>query len=316
MTALTPARLTLRMHRFEAVAIGLLAVTAVALSFVVAARLDAVGYGAECVLATRAAADTPPGCEFEANAFYGIAQTEGGLVSTLTGLVAFSSAILLGIVVVGREVERGTTRLAWSLTTSRLRWLGHRLLPVLAFVAALGLLLGIGADRLLAAREPGLDIGNALDDLGGRGAVLAARIVFVFTLAVAMGAVLGRVLPALILGGVLAALGITAGSEIHERMIAAEAVLMDEVRPGDRYVDQRFRLPDGRTVGWDEVEQFDPPPTNPNTTAEWPTLPQVALAVAGTRYRELAAREIAALGGGAVVALAVTVAAVTRRRPG
>jgi hypothetical protein len=316
MTALAPARLTFRLHRFEAVAFGLLAVTALVLSFVVAARLDAVGYGPECAVASRTGAATPPSCDLKINVFYGIASSEGGLVSAMTLLVGFTSAVLVGVVVVGREIERGTTRLAWALASSRLRWLRHRLVPVLLFVTALGLMLGLGADRLLAAREPGMDVANSLEGFGSRGAVLGARVVFVFSLAVAAGAVLGRVLPALIVAGLLAAIGIAGGAEIHDRMIAGEAVLTDDVQLGDRWIDQRFRLPDGRIIGWDEVERYDPPPTDPNTMDLWPTLPQVVLAVPGTRYAELAAREVAALAGGTLVALAITVVAVLRRRPG
>jgi hypothetical protein len=86
--------------------------------------------------------------------------------------------------------------------------------------------------------------------------------------------------------------------------------------PGDLWIDQRFRLPDGTLIGWADIERYDPPPAEFDDETIWPTLPQVTIGVPGTRYREIALREIVALGGGAVAALAATVAVIQRRRPG
>ncbi len=260
----------------------------------------------------------PPDCEFKMNAFYEIVSSEAGIVSSLSLIVPFVGALLLGVGIVGREIERGTTRLAWALTPSRLRWFLHRFVPVLLLVAGLTFVLGIAADRLLASTEPGLDPANAFAQFGFRGVVLAARAVFVLVLAVFVGTLMGRALPALLVGGIVAAVGIAGGMEVHGRILRSEAVVIEEAQAtaGDYYIDQQFRLPDGRLIGWEEVEAYDPPPTDPNFTGEWPTLPTVNLAVPGSRYREVELREVGALAGGSLVILLATSMVIQRRRPG
>ena len=318
MTALTPVQITLRLHRFEVVAFALLAALGVIATIVVAARLDAVGFGAQCVEAMRVGAATPTECQFKVNQFYEIVSSEAGIVSTVSTMVPFVAALLLGVAVVGREIERGTTRLAWALTPSRQRWFLQRFLPVLLVVAGGTFVLGIAADRLLAATEPGIDPANAFAQFGFRGVVLAARAVFVLMLALLVGAVMGRALPAVIVAGIIAAFGIAGGMQVHGKIIASEAVIIEESQStvGDLYVDQKFRLPDGRLIGWEEVEAYDPPPTDPNFTGQWPTLPTVNLAVPGSRYHEVELREVGVLAGGSLVLLLATAVVIQRRRPG
>lgn len=316
MTALTPARITLRLHRFEVMAFSLLTALGVIATLVVAARLDAVGFGAHCTEAMRTGTTTPADCEFKMNQFYEIVSSEAGIVSALSLIVPFVAALLLGVAVVGREIERGTTRLAWALTPSRQRWFLQRFLPVLLVVGGGAYVLGIALDRLLTATEPGLDPSNAFTQFGFRGAVLAARVVFVLALGVLVGAVMGRALPALIVGGILAGVAITGGIQVHGKILESEAVVIEDGQAGDLYMDQRFRLPDGRLIGWDEVEQYDPPPTDPEFTGEWPTLPTFTFGVPGSRYREVELREVGALAGGSLVALLITAGVIQRRRPG
>jgi hypothetical protein len=308
--------LTLRLHRFEVAVFGLLAVLGIVLTILVAAELDAVGYTSTCLDASRTGALMPPGCEFKANQFYGIVSSRGAIVSTLTLLVPLAAAVLIGVAVVGREVERGTTRLAWALTPSRLRWLAQRVVPVLVFVVVIGLALGAAADRWLAASEPGIDPDNAFAAFGSRGPVLAARAIFALFLAIAVGGILGRALPALMVGALLTIVGLTGGSQVHSRILTSEAVVIDEPSSGDLWIDQRFRLPDGGLIGWEEMERIDPPPTEWTEETVWPTLPTVTIGIPGARYTEVSLREIGALGGGSLAALFITGVVVQRRRPG
>ncbi len=110
--------------------------------------------------------------------------------------------------------------------------------------------------------------------------------------------------------------GIVGGTQVHERILRDEAIVMDAPAPGDRFVDQRFRLPDGRLVTWEGMERHDPPPAVFEETTVWPTLPEVMLGIPGSRYGEIQLREIGALAGGTLVALLGTVLVVQRRRPG
>jgi hypothetical protein len=80
-------------------------------------------------------------------------------------------------------------------------------------------------------------------------------------------------------------------------------------------MDQRFRLPDGSLIGWEDVERHDPQPAEFTENTVWPTLPQVTLGIPAARYGEVSLREIGALAGGLLVCLVATAFVVTRRRP-
>ena len=307
-------RLALRLHRFEilglGVLIGLLSIAAV----ITAGMLDATGYGAQCWTGT-----PTPDCEAMGRAFFGLEQTQVPLIESILVLLPFLLGALVGAPLVARELERGTSRLAWSLAPSRLRWLIVRVLPVIITVFALALVAGTALDRLWAATSPGTDVAHAFVGFGVRGVVLAARATFVFAVGVAVGAVIGRVLPALIVTAVIATVGIAGGTYVHSRILASEAVWVDTESgtgaPGDLFIDQRVRAPDGHLVTWDELFAQVPPPED---GSDWPPAGYtfVALVVPGEQYPLAELREVGALAGGSLVAFGVTAVAVRRRRPG
>ncbi|CAN5617460.1 hypothetical protein BH20CHL7_BH20CHL7_08150 [soil metagenome] len=312
--SLVAARLSLRLGRFEVVTFGLLLVGAVVGALLAAAHVAGLAPPIACLYQYT---DVPlAGCEGTQTAFY---EAVGRFGSPLTSAVVFlpiAAGVFLGVPIVARELERGTTRLAWSFAPSRWRWYVARVTPALLIVAILGLLAGYAADRLLAASEPGLAVDAAFANLGFRGVVLASRALFVFCVAVAVGAIVGRALPAVILTAVVAIVGLSGGADVHRRIIATEAVPMAQavVRPGDLWIDQRFQLPDGSLVGW---EYFDDGAQGQPYDDEGNTLyPEIVLAVPGERYRFAEARETLALGAGSVVALLLGAVVVGRRRPG
>ena len=310
--SLVAARLTLRFQRFELVTLGSLLIGLTVAAIVVAAQLDAIGYSSTCLAAID---PVPPSCQAKGEAFYALQNSLASPIAGLLVAISFGAAAFVGVAIVGRELERGTTRLAWSLAPSRRGWYLARLVPILVVLAALTFLAGVAADRLTAAGSPGLDIGNAFDGFGTRGVLVAARAMFVFALAVAVGSVIGRALQAVIVVIVLAWLGLSFGENIHERIIRGEAIVLDqaEARRGDRYIDQAFRLPDGRLVGWDVINQIDPPPAE----GEWiPKYPMVSLVVPREQYRFVETREALVLVAGSLVGLAFAGLVVVRRRPG
>lgn len=307
-------RLVVRLHRFEilgfGVLIGLLAIAAV----VTAGMLDATGYGTHCWTGTNT-----PDCEAMGRAFFGLEQTQVPMVQSILVALPFLLGALVGAALVARELERGTSRLAWSLAPSRLRWLVVRVVPAAVVVFGLAFVAGAALDRLWAAISPGTDIANAFDGFGGRGVVLAARVTFVFAVGVAVGSVMGRVLPALMVTAVIAYVGLAGGSYIHGKILASEAVWVETGTgtgaPGDLFFDQAIRLPDGSLVSWDEAyamtSSTDGSPWSPPPGSE-----QLALVVPGARYRQVELREVGALAGGSLAALGIGALAVRRRRPG
>lgn len=303
-------RLSLRLGRFEIVTFGLLLTAAIIGGLAAAAYIASLAPPG--CLDTRAEV-LPEVCQRAIPPYIAAQGTFGGPLTSALVALPFAAAAFIGVPIVARELERGTSRLAWSLAPSRWRWYLARVTPALLVIAVLGLLAGHALDRLLAAAEPGLDVSAAFVNFGFRGVVLASRAIFLFCLAVAIGAILGRTLPAVILTAAVAVVGIGAGSDLHRRMLASEAVPVSQEagQPGDLYIDQRFQLPDGRLVGWDYFVEDEPFDDEGN-----PLYPEIIIAVPGERYRFAETREAAVLIGGSVVALLLGGFVVGRRRPG
>ena len=315
----TTTRLALQLHRFEIGILGALGVLGVALTLLVCSWLDGTGYAA-CAQAMQTGADQTPACVSAQDAFYRI---QSGSVVILTQVLLFAVpfllAVLTGVAIVGREVERGTARLAWSLAPSRATWFAGRLLPLLGAVAAVGLLTGLAGDRLSASMIPGTNPWASLADFGSRGVDLAARVVFAFAVAVLVGAALGRALPALLVATIVIFLGLGGGSSVDGRILASEAVPVVSATnyydPANLTYDSGFMAPDGTYVIYDAMLQLYPQPTDPN--APWnPPYPPAQRIVPGTRYPFVVGREVAVLVAGALAALGLAFALVRRARPG
>jgi hypothetical protein len=304
-------RLTLKMHRFELFAVTVATVALVLAAFYVAGKLDAVGYG-PCADET---VTRPETCEALGRAFFNIEQNEVPPILGFLGILPYAAGLFLGGPLIAREVERGTTRLAWSISPSRLRWYLARMVPIVVAVAGLTFAAGFAADHLIAARSPGIDMTNSFDGFGTRGALVAFTAIVMAAGAIGLGAVIGRVLPTLILALILGSLGVAGVARVHAQYTEREAVLVDEsqVGPGDRYVNQFFRLPDGRLVGWNELFEIDP---EAMSDENGPRYPIVALVIPGERYRAVETREAIVLGGIALMMLVGTALIVQRRRPG
>jgi hypothetical protein len=308
---LTTLRLSYRLGRFELLAFGI-AIVAVAIGCVVAAAyISSLAPPAVCF--EPFVNELPLVCQNAGSAFYEAFSTYGDPLRAAIVSLPLAAGAFLGVPVVARELERGTSRLAWSLAPSRWRWYLSRVLPTVVVVTVLGLVAGFGADLLLGAAEPNLDVNAAFSLFGYRGIPLAARAVFVLGLAVACGAILGRSLPALIVTAVIAAFALTGGAQVHDRILAGEAVpvLQSDFRPGDRWIDTRFLLPDGTLVGYDSFVDG-----NPYDDMGMPLYPELVLAVPGERYPAAVVREALALAGGSLIALLIGGFVVARRRPG
>jgi hypothetical protein len=255
-------------------------------------------------------------------AFYALQSGPVQAVQNIFILLPLLFGVLIGVPVVARELERGTGRLAWSLAPSRVQWFVVRVAPLLGTVFVGSLVAGVALDRLMGAMEPSVDVGHAFVGFGFRGVVLAARAVFLFAIAVAAGAVLGRALPALLVAVVFGYVSLVGGSYLHHRILATEAVPLEDGPAvlASYSVDARIRTPDGRLITWDDLDRLAqagvvPPP---ETSQEWPPAgyTTVTLAVPGDRYPFVAAREVAVLGAASVFVLAAAAWRVRRVRPG
>jgi ABC-type transport system involved in multi-copper enzyme maturation permease subunit len=311
---LTWARLTLRLSRFELLAFGGFVVLFIVATVLTAFRIDALRPPVECLTTFDA---LPLGCDVKANAWYEAQNGVAGLSMGLLIFLSFAAGLFLGVPIVARELERGTARLAWSLAPSRMRWYLARMLPVLILLALITFLAGIAAERYVAATTAETDLANSFTAFGFRGLLIASRAVFIFAVGVAVGSIIARALPAVIIATVIAAIGLAGGERVHQMILASEAVAVPADQTGmnpyqgDLFIDQKFVLPDGSLVDYGYFGGADPYDINGN-----PKYPIVNLVVPGERYRFVETREALALAAGSLAALVLAGFVVSRRRPG
>jgi hypothetical protein len=303
-------RLAIRLHRFELFAFGVVMLGLTVAAVLVSGEIARLRPAPACLAFD---GSTPAaGCDRALEDYYRVLGY-GGMILTALLFVSLAVGIFLGVPIVARELERGTARLAWSLGPSRWRWFLANALPILAVVVILAFLAGIGIDRYFAATTPNEDMANSFTGFGLRGGLVASRAAFIFAIAVAVGAVIGRSLPAVIIAGLIVTIGLVGGERVNQKILASEAVPLpfEQTTSADLYVEQRFQLPDGSLVGWEYFGDSGGYDANGE-----PLYPMINLVVPGTRYHMAELREALALAGGTLVALLIAGLVVARRRPG
>jgi hypothetical protein len=317
-------RMAVRIQRFEVWSCVLLVAVVVITALIVRARLESVGAPVECL--------TPwifPDVVYDAarcdplnQAFFRIKWDEAGLVMTAMNAVPLVVGLLLGVGLVGREVEGGTAPTVWALAGSRRGWLVGRLVPILVILVALLAFAATATELLAAARVPWQFGRASFDDAGLHGPGVVARGLAAFGLALAVGAWSGRMLPTILLSALLAlvlAVGgrflLDAWVEANAHEIAVPSWFNFEYDGGKFIGHPQYHLPDGRIIG----EGFDraalaPFGVDPDVWAA-SNVKVVAMGVHSPDYPGWVATEIAVFGAIGLVWLAATFAIVERRRP-
>jgi len=308
------ALLTLRIHRFEVFALGAAALVTIVAALVAAWQINAFGLPPGCMAEVMTSGPVG-GCAQAWEAFSQLVERTRPLIAAIA-VIPLAAGLFLGAPVVAREIERGTTRLAWSLAPSRLGWYASRILPILGIVILLSALIGVAADLYLAARSPDLDMNAAFYDYGVRGILVPARAALVFATAVVAGAAVGRLLPAILVAGLLA-VGLFVGVQVaHDAILQREAIVQSQTDYSgkDRYVDTVIQFPDGtiRNIGDVPVEYHD----DGTQSVDGVDVLQLGRVIPGERYPEVAAREALGVGILALALLLGAAAIISRRRPG
>lgn len=301
-------RLTFKQFRFEALAIGgSLLLLALVLAGV-AVRLH--GIGATACAGTERPADCPAR----------LAEADGLFQAVFVGqllaaVLPVFGAIVLGVMVVGREVERATATLAWPLARSRRRWLSRRWLVVAVAVAGTSLVVGVAADALLGAYQPA-DPARTFVMVDLRGWIVPVRAVAAFTLAVLAGALFGRTLPALLVAMIASFALVLAVNGAMGSWADSQAVALDLSAVNDaRVVDTDWRdVTTGQVMTRREYLAVTPPPDAP---ADWDavTFEPIPIGVPGDRAGDYLAVEALILVGGTLLLLAGALEVVERRPP-
>lgn len=200
-----------------------------------------------------------PGCE----AFVTQFQDLGGWASQLlraSWAAPFGMGLVLGVPLVAREVEHGTAAVAWTLGRSRTRWLIRRLAFVLlVLVVCLGLI-ALTSEVLAAALGPTLHLDRDFTWFGRRGLLVVVRGVASLATGVALGALLGRTLPGVLVAAVASVLLFTAISFGMDRWNEAEAELVPAANggigsdtDGALLLGSRIELPSGELATWSDL---------------------------------------------------------------
>jgi len=315
-------RLAVRIQRFEVWSSVLLVAVVSVTALIVRARLDGVGAPVECL--------TPwifPDVAYDATrcfplmaAFFQIRDDEAGLVMTAMSVLPLVVGLLLGVGLVGGEIEGGTAPTVWALAGSRRRWLIGRLVPMLVILVALLAVAAIASDMLAAAKVPWQFGRPSFDDAGRHGPGVVARGLAAFGLALAVGAWSGRMLPTILLSSLLALFLAIGGYLLLETWVDATAHEIDVPSwfngeyDGGRFIGQRYHLPDGRVVGNGfNLGALAPPGVDPDAWVA--SLKVTAIGVHAPDYPAWLLTEVATFGAVGLAFLAATFAIVERRRP-
>jgi hypothetical protein len=262
---------------------------------------------------------SPPGTNCPTSPSLNDLSLWGGFARLGGMLTPFALGLFLGVPVVAREIEGRTAGIAWTLSRSRLRWLVQRVAPVLVMVVVVAALVGLSGEVLARTNpfaEHRLDPGFA--DYGSRGVLLPVRAATVLLLAIAMGALMPRQLPALLLAGA-ATLGLfvalTIGMEAWMRT-EAQPIGMDQVeKSGARVVDVAYRVDQsGMVISMIEfTNRYGDVATPDGGAPEGFT--EVAIGIPGDQYGLWVLRESAVLAALALTSAGLAALIVQRKRP-
>ena len=252
--------------------------------------------------------------------------TMGGFARLAAFLTPFALGLFLGVPIVAREIEGRTAGIAWTLSRSRSRWLIQRVLPLAVVVIVLSAAVGIGSE-LVTRTNPFADLAAnpGFADYTARGWMLPVRAIVVLVLAIAVGAMVPKQLPAILLAiGVTVALfvGLTIGMDVW-MTAEAKPIPFDESDPrfgafgdGPRIFDVAYREDaTGKVISMNDFYNRYGDVALPDGESDPPGFTQVAIGIPGEEYWTWASRESAILGALAVVSGGLATLVVTRRRP-
>src|SRR5450759_794546 len=236
---LTRIKLTLKQHRFETIATVVLCLIAAGASFVEVYRLNSIQLPAGCTVGPRymLSADSSAiatSCQLAIDRFNAIAWgADMGLVRTLLVLLPFVVGILFGAPLVAKEIEQGTAPLSWALVGSRRRWLLRKMFTAALLIVPLLLLAGLAADVLQGAQTPGTDPHASFENFSFRGVMIVFWGLAALLGTVALGTLIGRTLPAVLVALVLCFLARGFWEPLLNRTVLPPLAVMQSENPQD-----------------------------------------------------------------------------------
>jgi hypothetical protein len=248
----TALRFALRRQRLELVLFSLVLLSLIGLATWMAVGISALGLEDCYVEPARVAAEE---CTRRFMELSRIAQAMP-IVQALAVFAPPLAGVFLGATILAREVESGTAIFAWTFSASRTRWLVGRVLPAATLLLVLCLAAGAAVDTVYASSFPIVPIEASLVDFQLRGPLLAARALLAFAASVLVGAVVGRLLPSLLLSIVVSGALIAGSMWLAQSFAMREPVA--EPGPGGLLVGSLYRAPNGEVLdGTQAVERME-----------------------------------------------------------
>lgn len=311
---MTSLRAALRPLRTELLGVAGLTALVLLAAGGVAARLLAFGIPPECLELVNGES----AClarQLDVYAYQSFAGNWGGAVAVAATILPAIAGVILGIAAVAKELDQRTTVLAWSVDPSRRHWLLQRVVPLLGVIVMLGILSTQLVAAILRLTHPGT---GALERAGfeaipytGLGPMAGG--VSAFGITVVVGAMLGRLLPALLAAAVFVLFASLLIQQGNERLMAGESLVVESATLGaGRPIDFLLRTPDGQIISFDEAfARYG----NPDTGELAPGLTEMSRYVPIEIYPEVAARYALLHLYIGLTALTLAFAVVERRSP-
>lgn len=323
------ARLSFRLQRLEILILGTVVLVAAGLMLWWAYELDGIAQAyPSCVFF----GDRAPACATAEGAFYEVFGTAEIIIRN-TWVAGFAIGLVLGVPLVAREVELRTAQLAWTVGRSRIRWLIGRVAFAVLVAVVLTAALALTTEVLAAAMRPDITTSQSFEFHGNRGPLIVGRAMLGLGAGALVGAIVGRQLPALLLG-VLVVGGLYAASWAGFPLWyrgEAEVRGIDEWLGSPIWIESGIELASGERLTLGEVyaggeaaswsESFmaeDGTHYASQADAEAGRNPigrEYVLIIPGERYTEIVARETAVFAAAGLLLLGGAAAVTRRRRP-
>lgn len=233
------AWVTLKQHRVEVAVALLAALASIGLGASIAIRIAVLNVSQACLDQVHGSIDGSgigDACLSLVRQGTGIIGStyltgEGTVPLSVMGALPFVLGLLGGVPIVARELEDRTAQTAWSLFASRTRWLAHQIAPI-------ALLLGLAMVLASVVAMPVADdwirwgFGGRATLIGLQGPLAVVRAFGAFGIGLAVGALLGRTLPAFLFAAALVGAVVFAAGQAHWAWLVAQPAhpIADEVR--------------------------------------------------------------------------------------
>lgn len=152
-----------------------------------------------------------------------LASVDAWLWTTLA-VMPFVVGLIVGVPIVSRELEGRTAQLAWSLNGSRTGWLLRQGVPVFLATSVAVALMALSGQALVM--RPNIHPEAPFVNIGSYGLPVVARTFAAFGVGMFLGTLLGRALPALVVGVVLALFVLFSSTGMRGAWLASQRPLV------------------------------------------------------------------------------------------